>query len=284
MPHKDRRSTAKVHSQLKNAGLSARKNLGQNFLVDENVRDSIIEAAGLSKDDTVLEVGPGLGALTEKLAAGAARVIAVELDDGLALRLKNKLVRFANIEVINEDILKLDLGHILEGVSDYKVVANIPYYITSPILRHFMQAEMRPSLMVIMMQAEVARDIAARPGALGFLAVSMRLFSHPEIVCRAPATCFYPAPRVDSAVVKFNMLREPASMVDDVDGFLELVHAGFAAPRKQLHNSLSLGLKLEPVKADLLLREAGIDPQRRPGTLRLEEWVALYRVAWGGRC
>ena len=284
MPHKDRRSTAKVHSQLKNAGLRARKNLGQNFLVDENVRDSIIEAAGLSKDDTVLEVGPGLGALTEKLAAGAARVIAVELDDGLALRLKNKLVRFANIEVINEDILKLDLGHILEGVSDYKVVANIPYYITSPILRHFMQAEMRPSLMVFMMQDEVARDIAARPGALGFLAVSMRLFGHPEIVCRAPATCFYPAPRVDSAVVKFNMLREPAIVVDDVDGFLELVHAGFAAPRKQLHNSLSLGLKLEPAKADLLLGEAGIDPQRRPGTLTLEEWVALYRVTGGGRC
>ena len=284
MPHKERRSTARVHSQLKNAGLRARKNLGQNFLVDENVRDSIIEAAGLSKDDIVLEVGPGLGVLTEKLAASAARVIAVELDDGLAMRLKNKLVRFANIEVINEDILKLDLGHIFEGVSAYKVVANIPYYITSPILRHFMQAEMKPSLMVIMMQDEVARDIAAKPGAMGFLAVSMRLFSNPEIVCRVPAASFYPAPRVDSAVVKFNMLREPAIMVDDVDGFLELVHAGFAAPRKQLRNSLSLGLKLEPVKADLLLREVGIDPQRRPGTLTLEEWAALYRAAGGGRC
>ena len=267
-----------MRGQLKGAGLKARKSLGQNFLVNEAVRDSIIEAAGLSDADTVIEVGPGLGALTEKLAAQAGRVIAVELDDSLAERLKNRLVRFSNTDIINADILELDLSG-LTGGKTYKVVANIPYYITSPILRFFMQAELRPSLMVIMMQEEVARDVTARPGAMGFLAVSMRLFSIPRMVCRVPADCFYPAPKVDSAVVRFDVLPRPAVEVGDVEGFLELLHAGFKAPRKQLHNSLAIGLGLEPAAADQILKWAGIDSSRRPGTLTLDEWAALYREA-----
>jgi 16S rRNA (adenine1518-N6/adenine1519-N6)-dimethyltransferase len=246
--------------------------------VNEAVRDSIIEAAGLSDADTVIEVGPGLGALTEKLAAQAGRVIAVELDDSLAERLKNRLVRFSNIDIINADILELDLSG-LTGGGAYKVVANIPYYITSPILRFFMQAEQRPSLMVIMMQEEVARDVTAKPGSMGFLAVSMRLFSVPRMICRVPADCFYPAPKVDSAVVRFDVLPRPAIEVGDVEGFLELLHAGFKAPRKQLHNSLAIGLGLEPAAADEILRRAGIDSSRRPGTLTLDEWAALYREA-----
>lgn len=278
MPHKERISSDRVRGQLRGAGLRARKSLGQNFLVNEAVRDSIIEAAGLSDADTVIEVGPGLGALTEKLAAQAGRVIAVELDDSLAERLKNRLVRFSNIDIINADILELDLSG-LTGGGAYKVVANIPYYITSPILRFFMQAEQRPSLMVIMMQEEVARDVTAKPGSMGFLAVSMRLFSVPRMICRVPADCFYPAPKVDSAVVRFDVLPRPAVEVGDVEGFLELLHAGFKAPRKQLHNSLAIGLGLEPAAADRILKRAGIDSSRRPGTLTLDEWSALYRVA-----
>ncbi len=283
MPHKERNSTAKVRGQLKGAGLKARKSLGQNFLVDEDIRDSLIEAAGLSAGDTVIEVGPGLGVLTEKLASHAGRVIAIELDSNLAERLGNRLTRFSNIDIINADILNLDLIELIKGVT-YKVVANIPYYITSPILRYFMQAELRPSLMVIMMQEEVALDITAKPGSMGFLAVSMRLFSIPRIVCRVPADRFYPVPKVDSAVVKFDMLALPAVDVGDVEGFLELVHAGFGAPRKQLHNSLAIGLGKEPAAAEEILTRAGIDSRRRPGTLTLDEWSALYREAGSASC
>ena len=283
MPHKSRDSTDRVRGQLKGAGLKARKSLGQNFLVNEAVRDNIIEAAGLSAGDTVIEVGPGLGILTEKLALYAGRVIAVELDDSLAERLTNRLSRFSNIQIINDDILSLDLTALVKGGA-YKVVANIPYYITSPILRFFMQAELRPSLMVIMMQEEVARDVTAKPGAMGFLAVSMRLFSIPRMICRVPADCFYPAPRVDSAVVRFDILARPAVEVADVEGFLEMVHAGFKAPRKQLHNSLAIGLDLEPAAADEILKRAGIDSHRRPGTLTLDEWSALYREAGSTLC
>ena len=283
MPHKEKHSTDRVRGQLKGAGLKARKNLGQNFLVNEAVRDSIIDAAGLSAGDTVIEVGPGLGVLTEKLASQAGRVIAVELDDSLAERLTNRLSKFSNLHIINADILSLDLTALIKG-GTYKVVANIPYYITSPILRFFMQAELRPSLMVIMMQEEVARDVTAEPGAMGFLAVSMRLFSIPRIIRRVPADCFYPVPRVDSAVVKFAILPRPAVEVGDVEGFLELVHAGFGAPRKQLHNSLAIGLGWETAAAEKILKRAGIDSRRRPGTLTLDEWSALYREAGRAPC
>lgn len=276
MPHRQRDLSAKVRGQLKGAGLKAKKSLGQNFLVNENIRDSIIEAANLSAEDTVIEVGPGLGILTEKLAARAGKVVAVELDDRLAERLGSRMTKSGNIDVITADILNLDLRGLIRS-GTYKVVANIPYYITSPLLRYFMQATVRPSLMVIMMQEEVARDVTAKPGAMGFLAVSMRLFSLPSIVCRVPADCFYPAPKVDSAVVRFAMLDRPAVEVVDVKGFLETVHAGFGAPRKQLHNSLAIGLGLGTEEAGEILRRAGIDPRRRPGTLSLDEWAALYR-------
>lgn len=237
----------------------------------------------MSAGDTVIEVGPGLGILTEKLAAHAGKVVAVELDDGLAERLRNRLSKFSNIDIINADILSLDITALSKGAK-YKVVANIPYYITSPVLRYFVQAELRPSLMVIMMQEEVARDVTAKPGAMGFLAVSMRLFSIPTIVRRVPADCFYPAPKVDSAVVRFDMLERPAIEVDDIKGFLELVHAGFKAPRKQLHNSLAIGLRLEPTAAEEILERAGIDSRRRPGTLTMDEWSALYRQAGSAPC
>jgi len=134
------------------------------------------------------------------------------------------------------------------------------------------------------MQDEVARDVTAKPGAMGFLAVSMRLFSIPRMICRVPADCFYPAPRVDSAVVRFDILARPAVEVADVEGFLEMVHAGFKAPRKQLHNSLAIGLDLEPAAADEILKRAGIDSHRRPGTLTLDEWSALYREAGSTPC
>jgi 16S rRNA (adenine1518-N6/adenine1519-N6)-dimethyltransferase len=269
--------------RLQGEGLRARKRLGQNFLVDESVRDAIIESAGISAEDTVVEVGPGLGVLTERLVALARRVIAIELDEKLAFRLKRKLTGPSILEIVHDDILQVNLKQLLGAEVDYKVVANIPYYITSPILRYFTQNVPRPSLMVIMMQQEVAVDVAASSGHMTFLSVSMQIFSRPEIVCKVPAASFYPAPKVDSAVVKFTMLKQPAIDIADIDSFLEFVHAGFAAPRKKIRNSLALGLKLEPEQAGELLEKSGIDSQRRPGTLTLEEWQALYGNVGVGR-
>jgi 16S rRNA (adenine1518-N6/adenine1519-N6)-dimethyltransferase len=283
LPQNNTKPDRQVHQRLGGRGFKARKSLGQNFLVDNSIRDAIIEAACLTASDTVLEVGPGLGALTEKLAAAAGSVIAVELDSNLALKLGKKLDGYPNVKIVEADILKQDLNAMV-GVSTYKVVANIPYYITSPILRYFTRAANRPALMVIMMQDEVARDVIAPEGRMGFLAVSMRLFSNPEIIIKVPAASFYPVPRVDSAVVKFNMLPKPAPGIGDMDDFLEFLHCGFASPRKQLRNSLAIGMKSEAVEADNWLRLAGIDPGRRPGTLTLAEWAALYGIAGCERC
>ncbi len=283
MPHKYRETGHSFQRRLKSRGLRARKSLGQNFLVVDSIGEAIIEAAALAADDTVLEVGPGLGALTEKLADGAGRVIAVELDGGLVSRLRKKLAVHHNVTIVHADILKQDLHSLIED-SSYKVVANIPYYITSPILRYFTRADKRPELMIIMMQEEVAREVTAPEGKMGFLAVSMRLFSNPEIILRVPAASFYPVPKVDSAVVKFNMLTAPALNIADIDGFFDLVHCGFSSPRKQLRNSLAIGLKIESAQAERILRRSGIDPGRRPGSLSLEEWSALYLAAGGGKC
>jgi len=283
LPHKNRDSNSAARKQLKSRGLKARKSLGQNFLVVDSIRDAIIEAARLTAEDMVLEVGPGLGALTEKLAAGAGSVIAVELDAALAVKLAKKLGGHTNVRIVQADILKQDLEALVGG-SSYKVVANIPYYITSPILRYFTRAANRPALMIIMMQEEVAREVTAPEGRMGFLAVSMRLFSNPEIIFTVPAASFYPVPRVDSAVVKFNMLPGPEPGIAEIDDFLEFLHCGFASPRKQLRNSLAIGLKSEAAEAVTLLRRAGIDPGRRPGTLTLQEWSALYNAAGAKRC
>jgi 16S rRNA (adenine1518-N6/adenine1519-N6)-dimethyltransferase len=278
VPHKKARHPDQAHRLLRSAGLKARKGLGQNFLTDNNIRDEILAAASLSPGDMVIEVGPGLGMLTEELVKVAGKVVAVELDDSLAERLRKKLKSSDNIEVVSSDILKLDLQSVLKGAGSYKVVANIPYYITSPILHYFMHAGTRPVLMVIMMQKEVAEDVTAPPGKMNFMSVSMRIFSRPEMVCVVPAASFYPAPRVDSAVVRFNILEQPAVQVEDLEKFLEFIHCGFSAPRKKIRNSLSLGLKIEADEADKLLLKAGIDPQSRPGALLLEEWTGLYEA------
>jgi 16S rRNA (adenine1518-N6/adenine1519-N6)-dimethyltransferase len=281
VPRKETLSHNKVQRQLKGAGLKARKRLGQNFLVDDTIRDRIVEAAAISNADTLLEIGPGLGVLTEKLAGLARSVVAVELDENLVKRLQNKLAGIATLRIVHADILKVDLMALMGQEAQYKVVANIPYYITSPILRYFMQNELKSELMVIMMQEEVAEDVTAGPDHMTFLSVSMHLFSRPEVVFKVKADSFYPRPKVDSAVVRFNMLKKPAVPVTDVEGFLQFVHAGFAAPRKQMRNSLAIGLKIEVEQALRLLEKADIDPQRRPETLTLNEWFELCRCAEG---
>lgn len=276
---------AETKQLLRRFNLRARKRLGQRFLIDGDVLQRILSAAELTADDIVLEVGPGLGILTRELAQRARRVIAIELDDKLSNFLKQELVSFPNVMIINEDILKIDPAILLTKPERYKVVANLPYYITSPVLRHFLEATLKPNLMVVMVQKEVAEAIVAGPGKRRLLSISVQFYGRPTIISKVPANSFYPAPEVDSAILRIDLYPKPAVAVDDVEGFFGTVRAGFASPRKQLANSLAQGLGWP--KADVLsvLAEASIAPQRRAETLTLEEWAQLRQAyaQWQGK-
>ncbi len=269
---------AETKQLLRRFNLRARKRLGQRFLIDGDVLQRILSAAELTADDIVLEVGPGLGILTRELAQRARRVIAIELDDKLANFLKQELVSFPNVMIINEDILKIEPATLLARPERYKVVANLPYYITSPVLRHFLEATLKPNLMVVMVQKEVAEAIVAGPGKRSLLSISVQFYGRPTIIGKVPANSFYPAPEVDSAILRIDLYPKPAVAVDDTEGFFGTVRAGFASPRKQLANSLAQGLGWP--KADVLsvLAEASIAPQRRAETLTLEEWAQLRQA------
>ena len=270
---------AETRRRLRQSELRARKGLGQHFLVDGGVLEAIISAAELKPDDVVVEVGPGLGILTKELAQRAGGVVAIELDDKLAALLKKSLASFNNVTVVNGDVLKIELASLLEG-RDYKVVANLPYYITSPVLRHFLEAEARPKAMVVMVQKEVAEAIAAGPGDMSLLSVSVQFYGKPEIITIVPPESFYPAPEVSSAILKIDVYPQPKVDVDE-KGFFETVRAGFAAPRKQLANSLAQGLGREKGEVLPFLQKAKIDPSRRAETLSIEEWATLWRVLGG---
>jgi 16S rRNA (adenine1518-N6/adenine1519-N6)-dimethyltransferase len=266
---------------LRRHGLQARKSLGQHFLVDPGVLECVIEAAELTAADTVVEVGPGLGVLTERLVRAAGRVLAVELDDGLAAALAERLAPFGNATVVNGNILGVDLAGLLggkDGPPAYKVVANLPYYVTSPVLRHFLEAPSRPVRMVLMVQREVADRIAARPGRMSLLSVSVQLYGDPEVVRVVPAASFHPPPEVDSAVLRIDVLPEPRVTVRDEAAFFDVVRAGFSASRKQLANSLAQGLDTSKAKVLPLLAAAGISASRRAESLSLEEWAILYEA------
>jgi len=278
VPKKASPPSAQVGELLRQSGIRPKKRLGQHFLIDEAILDTIVVAAELSPADIVIEVGPGLGVLTAELARGAGKVIAVELDTRLASFLKRRLASLGNVDVINADILKVSPSQLLETKGDYKVVANLPYYITSPILRHFVEASPKPSLMVVMVQKEVGNAIVAGPGEMSLLAVSLQVYSKPKIVSYVPSQSFYPPPKVDSAIVRFDLLPQPAVKVADINGFFQVVKCGFSSPRKQLHNSLAQGMGVKPAEVALLLERAGIESQRRAETLSLEEWARLYEV------
>jgi len=269
---------------LRRFGLRARKGLGQHFLIDEDVLRLITSAAELTPDDIVVEVGPGMGVLTKALAEQAGRVIAIELDDKMAAILRQVLASFDNVCIINEDILEVEPAALLEGQRvagspvGYKVVANLPYYITAPVMRHFLEASVKPQVMVVMVQKEVAEAIVAGPGQMSLLSVSVQFYGEPRIISYVPAQCFYPAPEVNSAILRIGLYPQPAVAVTDEGSFFELVRAGFSASRKQICNSLAQGLGLPKAEVLSLLGEAGIAPQRRAEALTLEEWANLWQV------
>jgi 16S rRNA (adenine1518-N6/adenine1519-N6)-dimethyltransferase len=273
---------AETRQMLRQYDLRARKGLAQHFLISRTILRKITAAAELSPNDTVMEIGPGLGVLTRELVQQAGRVIAVELDDKLAAILKENLSDCNNFSVVNRDIMETEPGALLKekasGQMNYKVVANLPYYITSAVLRHFLEADIKPKLMVIMVQKEIAQAITAKPGKMSLLAVSVQFYGHPKVVTYVPAECFYPAPKVESAVLRIDLYPQPAVTVSDIDSFFRLVRAGFTASRKQIANSLAQGLGLPKNDIMPLLEKAGIDTKRRSETLSLEEWAKLYQT------
>ncbi len=256
-----------------------KKSLGQHLLADRRYLSRISGAADLSTDDVVVEVGPGLGVLTRHLAERAGRVVAIELDDTLAVRLKRELADHTNVEVLHDDARSVDLRAILAERTHYKVVANLPYYAALPILRRFLEAERRPELMSVMVQREVARKIAAAPGAMGLVSVAVQLYGRPRVVSHVPPRAFRPPPKVVSSILRIEVYPEPVLELDSVERFFDLVRAGFSARRKQLRNCLRDGLSLGPGEAEAMLLEAGIEPARRAQTVSMEEWGTLYR-AW----
>lgn len=290
---------------LKKYGLRPRKELGQNFLTDPIHLAKIVDIAGLTATDTVLEIGPGPGVLTRLLAEQAGQVIAVELDPQMVNLLKNEYGHLQNLKVVEADILRVNISDLINQVANdpqlvtfslqaeiqnlpkackakskiaYKVVANLPYYITSAVIRHLLEATPRPERVVVTVQKEVAQRMVARPGQMSLLAVSVQFYGQPTLAHHIPAGAFYPAPKVDSAVVRIDTFAQPVMAVANTDHFFRVVKAGFGQKRKQLKNSLAAGLaKPTPAVVEALTR-AKIDPTRRAETLSLEEWGRLAEV------
>jgi 16S rRNA (adenine1518-N6/adenine1519-N6)-dimethyltransferase len=270
--------------ELREAGLSARKTLGQHFLRDAAALRRIADAVEARPNEAVIEIGAGLGALTERLAERAQRVVAIELDDGLAAHLRQRFGS-TNVTVVHGDALALDpVGLLADAGStmSYAVAGNLPYQIAQPLLRHYLEAQPPPRRLVVMVQAEVAESIVAAPGAMTLLGLSVQVYGEARILFRLPPSAFYPPPRVRSAVVRIDVSTRPLVPVGDIDGFFAIARAGFTTRRKQLRNALANGLDIAAADAAAILTAAGIDPKRRAQELRLEDWVALAR-AWSNR-
>ncbi|HLV43364.1 MAG TPA: 16S rRNA (adenine(1518)-N(6)/adenine(1519)-N(6))-dimethyltransferase RsmA [Aggregatilineales bacterium] len=268
---------------LNQLGIQPKKSLGQNFMVEPNALRRMAEAAQVGPDDAVLEIGAGLGALTDVLAEQARRVVAIEVDDRFVPFLRSRYTRLPHVEIVRADILDADPAELMgEDAGQYKVVANVPYYITSAILRHLLESGAPPSLIVMTVQREVAERIIAQPGSMSLLAVSVQYYGKPSLVTRLSAANFYPRPDVESAIVRVEPHKAgPPLPPEEAEPFFRVVRAGFSQPRKQIKNSLAAGLHTDPARATAWLEAAGIDPRRRPETLSLDEWLAIYHQSSG---
>jgi 16S rRNA (adenine1518-N6/adenine1519-N6)-dimethyltransferase len=274
-------------AQFSALGIRPKKGLGQNFLVNSAHRAQIVAAAELTPDDTVLEIGPGPGVLTDLIAEQAGRVIAVELDGRLIPFLRKRFADQAHVAIVHEDILKLDIGYWVLGIgrahyptpsTRYKVIANLPYYLTSAVIRHLLESVPPPELLVLTVQREVAERMAAAPPEMSLLALGVQFYCTALVVGQIPAGAFYPVPKVDSAVVRLERRTEPPVAGVEAEAFFRVARAGFSQPRKQLRNSLAAGLGIAPAAVESWLAAAGIDPRRRAETLTLEEWGVLART------
>jgi 16S rRNA (adenine1518-N6/adenine1519-N6)-dimethyltransferase len=261
---------------LEQYGLDAKKSLGQNFLHDPNVLEKIVSLAEVSASDTVLEIGPGTGALTEVLARHAGHVVAVELDTRLEPLLRARFGDMEHVTLHFADILETDVRTLL-GTDDFIVVANVPYYITSAILRHLLEASIRPRRLVLTVQLEVAERLVAKPGDMSLLSVSAQYYAQTRVVMKLNPAVFYPRPDVTSAVVRLDVYPQPFVEAPNDKAFFDVVRAGFSQKRKQLKNAVGGGLRIDTDAAARLIEAAGVDPRRRAETLTLQEWAALAR-------
>lgn len=268
-----------LQTVLEAKGLWAKKSLGQNFLIDEEALAKIVDSADLYEGDEVVEVGPGTGFLTEQLIQKVKNVTAVELDADMVDILQRQFALSDNFEVLHQDILKTPVETIAS--EHYKVVANIPYYITSPVIRHFLQASIRPKLMVLLVQKEVALKMCGATGK-SFITMETAVFAHAEYIATVPADSFYPTPKVDSAILKLTVFSEPKVPKEELRNFLRIVQFGYSQKRKKLANSLGAGLHKEPAEVREIMESVGILPDVRAEDLEIGDWVRLAEVVKDG--
>lgn len=267
-----------ISAILRQYDLHLKKSLGQNFLTSEDALQAIVRASEANNTETVLEIGPGIGSLTRHLAVAAKRVVAVELDDSLIPALQEIVAPFPHVEIVHGDILKVDLPTLL-GSDAYMVVANIPYYITSAVIRRCLETPVKPKKMILTIQKEVARRICQQPGDMSLLALSVQVYGNPKVLFDIPAGAFFPPPKVDSSVLAIELYENPLIHIDDLDEFFRWIKAGFSQKRKKLRNSLSAGLHTSPAAIEEIFMAADIDPQRRAETLSIAEWQQIITAA-----
>lgn len=256
----------------------SRKYLGQHFLADGRIADRILDAAELCPDDVVVEIGPGHGALTRRLVEQVRRVVAIELDSGLTETLSQRLDHPANLTAVQADARFVNMDDLIAPESRYKVVANLPYYAANPILRRLLESRLKPEILVVMVQYEVAKNMVAKPGNMGILSVATQFYAKAKMVCSVPPKSFRPPPKVTSAVVRLDVHPSPVAVLANEKDFFTIIRAGFAAPRKQIRNSFSQGLGIDTSIGGTILADAGIDATRRPQTLDIDEWIQVYQV------
>lgn len=257
------------------------KKRGQNFLIDQNILDKIIKVAHLTKEDQVLEIGPGLGILTGELFKRAGRVVVVEIDKKLFQILKTKEFNsfvFKNLILLHKDILKVDLAKFFKDF-EYKVVANIPYSITSPLLRKLLSVPPRPRELILMVQKEVAERILAAPPKMNLLAIAVQVYGRPRIISKVSRNSFWPKPKVGSAIIKIETAENFGIREFDGEVFWRLVKAGFKSKRKQLINNLSSSFKISKKEAEKFLIEVGLNSKIRAEELSIEDWKKLSKVS-----
>ena len=263
---------------LKAWNLRPSKRLGQHFLINQNAIKKIIQAAGLKPNDTVLEIGPGLGILTKELVKKAGEVIAVEKDPKMCQILEEELKDFKNVKIIQDDILKSNIQYLISNIQ-YKVVANLPFYLTAPVIRKFLETKTPPKSMVLVVQKEIAQRICSRPPKMSILAVSVQFYAEPKIVGYISKKSFWPIPKVNSAIIKIvpRQFRVPVPR-QFCEQFFRIVRAGFAHTRKQLVNNLSGGLKVEKEKIKKWLLKNGVRPEQRAESLSVRDWINLTKT------
>lgn len=266
-----------IQDILNKHGFAPNKFLGQNFLIDEQVLKKIIEIADIKEGDNVIEVGPGLGVLTQALLAKGANVAAIEKDKELISVLEENLWDFKNYKVVNEDFLAIDLGKIISGFGSkpYKVVSNIPYYITSPVLRKILTAETKPQEIVFLVQREVAGRISAKAGDMSVISVFVQFYGTPSVEMIVKANSFWPAPKVESAILKIVLDKKPVLESEDLKDFWRLVKIGFSSRRKTLANNLIAGYRVKPADVHALLKDTGFGDKTRAQELSVADWLRL---------